>query len=65
VVFETSPSLVMIVPVVVSVAFGVLASLVLVVLVFPAVLASYFDFANVKRWIEGGRATVEKGNFAQ
>jgi multidrug efflux pump subunit AcrB len=65
VVFETSPSLVTIVPVVVSVAFGVLASLVLVVLVFPAVLASYFDFANVERWIEGGRATVEKGNFAQ
>jgi HAE1 family hydrophobic/amphiphilic exporter-1 len=61
VVFETSPSLVTIVPVVVSVAFGVLASLVLVVLVFPAVLAAYFDFANVERWIEGGRPTPEKG----
>jgi hypothetical protein len=34
-----------------------------VVLVFPAVLAAYFDFANVERWIEGGRATPEKGNF--
>ncbi|MEL6235089.1 MAG: efflux RND transporter permease subunit, partial [Pseudomonadota bacterium] len=51
VVFETSPSLVTIVPVVVSVAFGVLASLVLVVLVFPAVLAIYFDFANLKTWL--------------
>ncbi len=50
IVFETSPSLVAIVPVVVSVAFGVLASLVLVVLVFPAVLAIYFDFADVKAW---------------
>ncbi|MGX9356671.1 efflux RND transporter permease subunit [Roseobacteraceae bacterium S113] len=49
--FDTSPSLVAIVPVVVSVAFGVLASLFLVVLVFPAVLAIYFDFANLERWL--------------
>ena len=51
VVFETSPSLVTIVPVVVSVAFGVLASLILVVLVFPAVLAIYFDFASIEKWV--------------
>ncbi|WP_420862651.1 efflux RND transporter permease subunit [Algirhabdus cladophorae] len=51
VVFETSPSVVTIVPVVVSVAFGVLASMLLVIFVFPAVLAIYFDFANVSRWV--------------
>jgi len=54
VVFETSPNLVTIVPVVVSVAFGVLASLVLVILVFPAVLAAYFDVANLQKWVARG-----------
>jgi hypothetical protein len=33
------------------------------VLVFPAVLAAYFDFANVERWIEGGQPTPEKGKL--
>ncbi|MEM7717629.1 MAG: efflux RND transporter permease subunit [Pseudomonadota bacterium] len=51
VVFETSPSIATIVPVVVSVAFGVLSSVFLVVLVFPAVLAIYFDFANLDKWL--------------
>ncbi|MBU2358571.1 MAG: hypothetical protein KKB02_06535, partial [Alphaproteobacteria bacterium] len=59
VVFETSPSLVTIVPVVVSVAFGVLASLLLVVLVFPSVLAAYFDVADVDRWIAGNTSQPE------
>jgi len=54
VVFETSPSVASIVPVVTSVAFGVLASMLLVILVFPSLLAIYFDVANLKNWLNTG-----------
>ena len=61
VVFETSPSIATIVPVVVSVAFGVLSSVFLVVLVFPAVLAIYFDFANLDKWLgQSDRVLLEE-----
>ena len=54
VVFETSPSVASIVPVVVSVSFGVIASMFLVILVFPSILAIYFDFASLTKWLSTG-----------
>lgn len=49
---ETSPHVQTLVPLVVAVAFGLMASMLLVVLVFPAVLAIYFDLFSLRRWIE-------------
>jgi hypothetical protein len=40
------------VPVVVSVAFGLLASMVLVLLVLPALISVYFDVVNVRKWVD-------------
>jgi HAE1 family hydrophobic/amphiphilic exporter-1 len=51
IVFETSPQAATIVPLVVSVAFGLLASTLLVIFVFPSVLAIYFDFKDVSKWL--------------
>lgn len=48
---ETSPQVQTMVPLVVSVAFGLLASMVLVVLIFPSVLSIYFDMVSVRKWI--------------
>ena len=48
---ETSPHVQTLVPLVVAVAFGLMASMVLVVLVFPAVLAIYFDIFSLRGWI--------------
>ncbi len=50
IVFDTSPQMQNLVPLVVSVAFGVLASMVLVVFVFPSLLSIYFDVVSVKSW---------------
>ncbi|MEO1314767.1 MAG: efflux RND transporter permease subunit, partial [Pseudomonadota bacterium] len=52
IIFDTSPQVQTLVPLVVSVAFGILASFVLVVLVFPALLSVYFDVFSVRRWME-------------
>ncbi len=50
IVAETSPQAQPLVPLVVSVAFGLLASTVLVVFVFPSILGIYFDFKSVEKW---------------
>lgn len=52
IIFETSPQAQTLVPLVVAVAFGLLASFVLVVFVFPSALAIFFDFKNVDKWLK-------------
>lgn len=49
---DGSPQVQIMVPLVVSVAFGLTASMVLVILVLPSLLTIYFDFASVRRWVE-------------
>lgn len=51
IIFDTSPQVQTLVPLVVSVAFGLLASMVLVVLVLPSILSIYFDLFSVRKWI--------------
>ena len=51
IIFDTSPQVQTLVPLVVSVAFGLIAAMVLVLLVFPSVLSIYFDFFSVRKWI--------------
>ena len=51
IIFATSPQVQTLVPLVVSVAFGLLASMVLVVLVLPSILSIYFDWFSVRRWL--------------
>ena len=48
---DGSPQVQTLVPLVISVAFGLLASMILVVLIFPSVLSIYFDFFSVRKWI--------------
>ncbi len=52
IIFDSSPQVQTLVPLVVSVAFGLLASMVLVVLVFPSILSIYFDLFSVRKWAE-------------
>ena len=52
IILDNSPQVQTLVPLVVSVAFGLVASMVLVVLVFPSVLSIYFDVVSVRKWIE-------------
>ncbi len=59
IIFDTSPQVQTLVPLVVSVAFGLLASMVLVVLVLPSILSIYFDWFSVRKWI-GQFATEEE-----
>ncbi len=64
IIFDTSPQVQTLVPLVVSVAFGVLASMILVVLVFPSILSIYFDWFPLRKWIgrfeeAGGAIRVE------
>ncbi len=47
---ETSPQVQTMVPLVVSVAFGLLASMLMVTLVFPSLISIYFDLFNVRKW---------------
>ncbi|MDK3017093.1 efflux RND transporter permease subunit [Pseudodonghicola flavimaris] len=49
--FDTSPQVQPLVPLVASVAFGLLASMVLVVLVLPSILSIYFDIFSLKKWM--------------
>lgn len=49
--FDTSPQVQTLVPLVVAVAFGLLASMVLVLLILPSVLSIYFDIFSVRNWI--------------
>ena len=65
IIFATSPQVQTLVPLVVSVAFGLLASMVLVALVFPSILSIYFDWFSVRKWVgqfndqEDHKATAE------
>lgn len=54
IIFETSPQTATVVPATVSMAFGLLASMVLVLLVFPSIIGIYFDWADVKKWLASG-----------
>lgn len=60
-VFETSPQAQVLVPLVVAVAFGLLASTLLVIFVFPSIIGIYFDFADINKWREkrGGSVSEE------
>ena len=49
--FDTSPQVQTLVPLVASVAFGLLASMVLVLLVLPSILSIYFDVFSLRKWI--------------
>ncbi|MEL6465293.1 MAG: efflux RND transporter permease subunit [Pseudomonadota bacterium] len=49
-VFETSPQAQVLVPLVAAVAFGLLASTVLIIFVFPSIIGIYFDVADVRKW---------------
>lgn len=49
-VFETSPQAQVLVPLVAAVAFGLLASTLLVIFVFPSLLGIYFDMVSVSNW---------------
>ncbi|MBV1863338.1 MAG: efflux RND transporter permease subunit [Rhodobacteraceae bacterium] len=60
IIFEASPQAQTLVPLVVSVAFGLLASFVLVVFVFPSALAIYFDFKSIDRWLETRASAKEQ-----
>lgn len=51
IVFETSPQAQTMIPLVTSVAFGLLSSTLLVVFVLPAALAIYFDFFSIHKWL--------------
>ncbi|MEP3279012.1 MAG: efflux RND transporter permease subunit [Stappiaceae bacterium] len=48
--FETSPQAQVLVPLVTAVSFGLLASTLLVIFVFPSVLSIYFDVVDVRKW---------------
>ena len=50
IILETSPQIQTLVPLVVAVAFGLLAATLLVVLVFPALISIYFDIFSIKKW---------------
>ncbi|MDA7963509.1 efflux RND transporter permease subunit [Ruegeria sp.] len=47
---DSSPQVQTLVPMAISVAFGLLASVVMVTLIFPALMSIYFDIFNVRRW---------------
>lgn len=51
IIFDPSPQVQTLVPLVVSVAFGLLASMILVILVFPTILSIYFDWFSLRKWI--------------
>ena len=65
IIFDTSPQVQTLVPLVVSVAFGLLASMILVILVLPSILSIYFDWRSVRKWVdqfkteEGGLPTTQ------
>ena len=48
---DGSPQVQVMVPLVVSVAFGLTASMILVVLVLPSLLTIYFDVVSVRGWV--------------
>ncbi len=58
---DGSPQVQVMVPLVVSVAAGLLASMILVILVLPALLSIYFDIFSVERWIAKFDSRDENG----
>ena len=61
IIFDTSPQVQTLVPLVVSVAFGLLAAMVLVVLVFPSILSIYFDIFSVRKWMDSYKDELPTG----
>ena len=59
---ETSPQAQVLVPLVVSVAFGLLSSTLIVAFVFPCILGIYFDFKDVRTWLAGFEAKAAGDN---
>ncbi|MDE0523800.1 MAG: efflux RND transporter permease subunit [Boseongicola sp.] len=59
---ETSPQAQVLVPLVVSVAFGLLSSTLIVAFVFPCMLGIYFDFRDVGKWLAGFDAKAADDN---
>ncbi|MBV6656796.1 MAG: efflux RND transporter permease subunit [Devosiaceae bacterium] len=59
IVFETSPQAQTMVPLVTSVAFGLLSSTLLTIFVLPSALTIYFDWANLEKW-RASRAYADK-----
>ncbi|WP_299935003.1 efflux RND transporter permease subunit [uncultured Pelagimonas sp.] len=57
-ILDKSPQVQTMVPMVASVAFGLLASMLLVLLVFPSLMSIYFDMFSVRKWV-GQFATAE------
>ena len=55
---DTSPQVQTMVPLVVSVAFGLLASMVMVILVFPSLISIYFDLFKIQNWARSVEAPV-------
>ncbi|NSX56709.1 efflux RND transporter permease subunit [Parasulfitobacter algicola] len=52
IVFETSPQAQTMVPLVTSVAFGLLSSTLLVIFILPAAMAIYFDIFSLRKWMD-------------
>ncbi|WP_299351106.1 efflux RND transporter permease subunit [uncultured Shimia sp.] len=50
-ILDTSPQVQIMVPLVVAVAAGLTASMILVIIVLPALLSIYFDVASVRKWV--------------
>lgn len=48
---DSNPQVQTMVPLVVSVAFGLMASMILVLLVFPSLISIYFDVFDVRKWV--------------
>ena len=48
---DSNPQVQTMVPLVVSVAFGLMASMILVLLVFPSLVSIYFDVFDVRKWV--------------
>ena len=50
IIFETSPQAQTMIPLVTSVAFGLLSSTLLTIFVLPSALTIYFDWADLDKW---------------
>ncbi len=64
-VFETSPQAQTLVPLVAAVAFGLLASTLLIIFVFPSILGIYFDFADIRKWRETRQEHPSEDPFSE
>ncbi|SHI46083.1 Multidrug efflux pump subunit AcrB [Shimia gijangensis] len=63
--FETSPHAQVLVPLVTAVAFGLMASTLLVIFVFPSILGIYFDIVDVRKWLSKRNGPHKKAGKLQ